>query len=238
MSRINRSFVLCAAAPAAFLASVSYGGPAEEEHFDVWVQVEGNQIRTGSFQEDLGGDIFTPGVRVFGVELGEISPNFADDPGFYSESLPAGFELGFNMTESLRVWNGSDFSQTASSDMTAWFAFGVPGSPSATTPASPGGFTPGFNFATADGTGFIDDHPEFVLNAPATDGVYLLQLELTTTASGILNSEPFWIVFNQNSDEETHDAAIEWVETNLVPTPGGTCLIAPAALFASRRRRA
>lgn len=217
------------------VGSVALAGPMEEEHFDVWVQVERNQLTTGSFQEDIGGDIFTPGVRVFGVELGEVSPNFADDPGFFSESLPAGLELGFNITESLRVWNGSDFAQTAASDMTLWLAFGVPGSPSATTPASPGGTTAGFGFATADSGGFIDDHPDFVLNSPATDGIYLLQLELT--ASGVLSSEPFWIVFNQNMDEQTHDAAIEWVEVNLVPAPGLAGLLFSSVMIGARRRR-
>ncbi|MCA9306575.1 MAG: hypothetical protein KDA16_08575 [Phycisphaerales bacterium] len=232
MNRLNKTIV---AASVVGISSAAFAGPMEEEHFDVWVQVESGQLTTGSFQEDIGGDIFTPDVRVFGVELGEISPNFADDPGFYANSMPAGFELGFNITDSLRVWNGSDFGTTASLDMTAWLAFGVMGSPSATTPATAGGSTAGFNFATADGTGFFDSHPDFVLNAPATDGIYLLQLELTGT--GVLSSEPFWIVFNQNLDEETHDAAIDWANTNLVPTPGMLMAFIPSLLAVSHRKR-
>ena len=53
--------------------------------------------------------------------------------------------------------------------------------------------------------------------AAPSDGVYLLEMELTTDVPGIANSEPYWIVFNLNTDQTVQDAAIVYVETVLVP---------------------
>ncbi len=216
------------------ISSTAVFGGAEEEHghFDAWVFVEDGRLKTGGAEADEGE--FETHVRVFESELGEASPNFADEPGFYSETLPPGLNLSFNIVDSLRVWNGTDFNTTASVDMTLWEAFGVPGSDFATTPVSPGGSTTGFDFATADGTGFIDDHPEFVLNAPATDGVYLLTMQLTSP--GYADSLPFFIVFNQNRPESEHEAAADYA-ASLVPAPGAVALFGLVGAGAIRRRR-
>ena len=208
------------------------GAEEEEAHNDVWVFVEDGRIKTGS--ADVDESIFETHVRVFESELGEVTPNFTDEPGFFSQTLTAGTTIGFNIVDSLRVWNGTDFNTTASVDMTLWQAFGIPGSPSSTTPGSPGTEVGGFDFATADALGMIDDHPDFVLNAPATDGIYLLTLELTSP--GLDKSLPIFLVLNQNMSEEMHEAAAEYAEAN-VPAPGTAALAGVAALGLVRRRR-
>ena len=65
-------------------------------------------------------------------------------------------------------------------------------------------------------------------------GIYLASF--TVSAAGLSTSETFYVLFNLGSDEAEHDAAIEWVESNLIPAPGALALLGLAGL-ASRRRR-
>ncbi len=210
----------------------------EEDHFDAWITVENDRIQVGGVDVDADGATFFPGQRVFEADFGEVIPDFADEPGFYSETLPAGFTLGFDITNAVLTWDGSAFTNVADETITLWQAFGVPDSPSATSPDTIGGTTTGFLFGEADGTGAMDDHPDFVYDAPAGDGIVLLELELWTDQPGIERSEPIWIVFAKNADEAEHEAAAEWVQANLVPAPGLTALLPVAGLAALRRRRA
>jgi hypothetical protein len=58
------------------------------------------------------------------------------------------------------------------------------------------------------------------------------------TGGGFAESDSFYIVFNQNSDEAVHDAAIDYVREFIVPAPGAAGLLAVSGLVAMRRRRA
>src|SRR5690606_19886289 len=62
-------------------------------------------------------------------------------------------------------------------------------------------------------------HAAFRLTSPFGDGVYLLELEAWLAEPGAAASEPFWIVFDQNTPASLV-AAFEWAEANL---PGGGC---------------
>lgn len=230
---------------ATLIASVSSIALAGE--LDVWVSFENGQIVTGSADKSTSPVTFTAGVRVFEAEFGEVPgfPNLLDEPGFYTEQLPAGTGIGFNIVDALRVWNGSDFGTIGSQSMSI-FGDPFPDGDVATTPGTAGMFVPGFQFIEADTNGFFDDHPTFQLNNQ-TDGIYLLSLELFTDADGIANSEPMYIVFGSNldgtlGDEEAFEAAIEagvdYVNTVIIPTPGTAGLLALAGLAATRRRRA
>ncbi|MFO0857332.1 MAG: hypothetical protein U0640_08265 [Phycisphaerales bacterium] len=198
---------------------------------DVGLGIENNRIVTGLFDNGA----FTPGQRVFGADFGELFPNFTDEPGF--DSLPGTFPVGssirFNVLGGSRVWNGTEFGSTIPADQIS-IGFG-PATP-VLTPLTDV-LTPGFSLAV-ESTGEWHRHLEYTLQSPATDGVYLLAMTLTGDHVSMQESLPFWYVFNQNQDEAVHDAAIDWVNENLVPTPGASGLLFGAGgVFAARRRR-
>lgn len=219
--------------PAALVAGAS-GALAHEG--DVGVSTYNGRLVTSLIDE---GGTLAGGIdreRVFGSEFGEAGiPNFSDEPGFYTDVLTPGTTVGFNILDAVRLWNGSDFSQVSPTSMTISEDSGVPGTMEVTSGA---GFVAGFEFIEADQNGFFDDHPDFLLDAPAGqgEGIYLLALELTSNNAN--NSRPLWIVFNNGMDEEDHDAAIEWVVENVVPAPGAVGLAMIAGAAGIRRRRA
>lgn len=218
--------ILATAAAAAFGSQALAHGEG-----DVWVYLDAGRLATGLIRED--GSITEPGVRVFGAAFGDAGiPNFSDEPGFQAPdgSFLPGSTIGFKILRALRSWNGTDFGTMPMETMTLSF-----GPLTAVTPDSDV-LTPGFDL-TVDGAGGLHDHPDYTLNSPAGMGIYLLELEFTTDLAGVGSSMPFWIVFNQGMDETVHDEAIEWVEENLVPTPGPIGLLAAASMLALRRRR-
>lgn len=181
------------------------------------------------------GGVLTTQARVYGADLGAIVPNFGDEPGFESDTLPAFAELGFDVMDAARVWDGSDFDALSASVITIELAPGVPGTPSVVTPAAPG-VVAGYVIAAADEFGTLHQHLGMTLGAPASAGVYLLQLRLWEGSGAVGASEPLWIVLNNGADELEHDAAIAYVEEVLVPSPG-LGLMAVAGLGAVVRRR-
>jgi|GEM_PF-830988 len=196
------------------LACVLLASPAHAQHAgDIFLAVEGNTIVT-KIESQPGEQ--TP-QRVFASELGEVFPNFTDEPGFACApaTFPIGSRVGFRIMDSLRRWNGADFSTVPAESLEVAFSTLAVLTPA--TPQQVEGFT-----LPVNASGEWHRHLEFTLGAPAASGVYLLQLQLLSTAD--LNpSQPFWIVFNQNEPEAIHDAAIEWVEFNLAnPPPCGT----------------
>lgn len=220
-------------------------------HVPVWLRTSGRCLAVvlsavalvTSFASDAlaqhAGDVF-PDVqdgrvvtqaRVFGSELGELAPNFTDEPGF--DALPGTFpvpsSVGFNILDSLRKWNGSDFSTIPSEQLEIDFG---PLS-SIFTPPTPS-VVPGFSLPVG-GAGEWHRHLDFTLGSPASSGVYLLQMELFSSDVGLEPSLPFYLVFNQNDTEVNHDAAIEYATSVLVPEPGSLAIagIGAVALVAT-----
>ena len=184
---------------------------------DVGLAVIDNRIVTGFYE--LG--VFTPGQRVFGSELGELFPDFTDEPGFVS--LPGVFPvpsaIRFNVLAAVRLWDGSGFGSVIPPEQIS-IGFG-PLSP-VLTPLTDG-LTPGFSLAVAS-NGEWHRHLEYILLSPASGGIYLLQMNLAGNTATTQASLPFWFVFNQNQSELEHDAAIEWTNTNMVLPPAPACL--------------
>lgn len=198
---------------------------------DVGINIIDNHIVTGSY--NLG--VFTPGQRVFGAEFGELFPNFTDEPGF--DSLPGTFpttsSISFNVLAALRLWEGDHFGNLIPAVQIS-IGFG-PVTP-VLTPLTDV-ITPGFSLAVGS-NGEWHRHLQYTLQAPAPDGIYLLQMNLVGDDPTMQASLPFWLVFNQNRPEAEHDAAIEWANQNLVPAPGvGAALLAVGGCFGFRRRR-
>jgi hypothetical protein len=203
---INHSSISCGAL-AVVAGAMWVAEPAQAQHAgDVFVEVFGGRIVTGL----ISGDTITHDLRTFPSEFGEIFPNYTDEPGFDSEpgTFPVGSEVGFDVMESLRVWNGNDFSTPATPTLTISFA--------SLHVETSNGYVPGFSIPVAS-NGEWHKHLEFELNAPATDGVYLLALQLWSTDVAIDPSRTFYVVFNQNEDDAVHDEAVDYVKVSLIP---------------------
>lgn len=215
------SFVLPACIASAALGQV---------HQDIYVGLAGGAVTIGGISED--GSVISPGVRVFGADLGEAGiPNFADEPGMQSPdgTFAAGTSLRLNVGRAVRQWNGTDFLDMSSATFTIAF-----GPASFVTPATDS-IVQGFSLV-ADDEGGLHDHPDYTLNGGG-DGIYLLEMFVDSASGDYGASDRYWIVFNNNLDEDDHDLAIDWVNDNLVPTPGVLPVLAGGLLLASRRRR-
>jgi opacity protein-like surface antigen len=196
---------------------------ADVVHADIWVTQIGGQLVTGGWDHETG-TVVNPSQRVFEGELG-ADPSFpfsGDEPGIGSNLV--GATLTMKLSPTLGAWNGAAFVFSTSALPASY------GGQSAST-----GSGGSFNFLVTSG---LDLHPEFTLSGPGTsdpsNGIYLATFEFS--ANGLATSEAFWVVFNLGMSEEEHEAAVEWVEMNLVPAPGALALLGAAGLM--RRRRA
>lgn len=229
MNKVTSSVLVAVAAASMTGGVLAHGG-------DIGFKIVGNSLKTGGVFDNGNGEVVQPGERVFAGEA-LISEGVSDEPGFYAEAgtLNAHEMLSFNVRKALRVWNGSDFLTIASQTMRIE---NPAGTASVETPTSdpslpiPAGW--GFLFPAS---GEFDQHPIYYVQGRTGPGIYLLELELTTTQAGIINSPSFWAVINDGADDSQHDAAIDWTRDNLVPAPGAAGMLAFGGLIALRRRR-
>ncbi len=213
-----------ALAAAALTATMARADVEKEPHLDLWITSSGGALVTGGWDHETG-LVVNPSQRVFEGELG-LDPFFpfsGDEPGIGSDLV--GTTLTMNLSPSLGAWNGSEFAFSTSM-LTASYA-----GQSASTAA--GG---SFSFLVSAG---LDLHPEFTMSGPGTsdpaNGIYLASFRVS--AAGYAQSDTFWIVFNLGMPEADHEAAVEWVEANLVPAPGALAALAVAAVTARSRTR-
>ncbi|MCA9295810.1 MAG: hypothetical protein KC983_04820 [Phycisphaerales bacterium] len=236
MTLFSRHLTACAVLGASCftLSAHAISGPMEEEHFDVWLRLDGGQVVTGSRFEDE--TIRSLNERVFGAELGEdpLFPFSGDEPGLqaFGTDFAPSTVFDFRVTDALGVWNGTGFDMAAET-MTLGFE-----GESVTTGS---GALAGFQFATDD-AGFLHDHFELTLNGaggsdPGT-GVYLLGLSVGIFGDESSFSETFYYVLNLGESEEVHELAIDYVAGSLVPAPGAlVCLVMGLAARGRSRRR-
>jgi len=200
---------------------------AEIPEGDVFLEIVNGRVALGRISED--GSTIDRGVRVFYAAFGEDLPNVAGEPGFQSQVGafdPAGY-VGFNFRRALRTWNGVEFSTLAASTLTATY-----GPLSATSPFVDG-VVPAMQLPV-EPDGEFHEHPVWTLDAPASNGVYLIELDFY--ANNASASEPAWLLFGQNVDEATAQSAYDWAAAN-VPTPGASALLFMGAAVGVRRRR-
>jgi hypothetical protein len=234
--RINRESFVWSVGVALGLGS---GGPAtagDHEHGGDYglVVVDGRVVTgVGDHDEQTVSDL---GTRVFGADMALSGPFWAaDEPGVFipAGSMPDGVGVGFVLEAALRRWDGAgavDFSTVPAQTMAV--EFGPLSVSTALTDADVFGFPITYDATNPDG---FDEHWDFLLDAAAGTGIYLLQLRFTV--DGFQDSESVWTVFNAGLDETAHDAAIEYVEHALVPAPGVLALMGLGGLAATRRRR-
>ncbi len=241
-ARTHRRTLAATLSAAAFAAATLLSTASALAHEgDIALAVVNNRLVTGISEQVGTSEWVVPnGQRVF---LGELdAAGFAADPGLFAGptgsasgplTLPAGGLIAFNIRTSLLAWNGAGFTATDHA-MRLEFAAGALAATTPTTPA----MVPGFGIST--GTGAFDEHWDFFLTRAAgvlQTGIYLLELDLFLAGSSVQGAEPIWLVMNFGDTEENHEFAEEWVETNLVPSPGAAGLLALGGLAAARRRR-
>jgi hypothetical protein len=233
MNKSITTFAAIALTPAAALA-------IGEGEFDVFISSIGSsQIVTGGVTEDSEGALeFEPGKRIFetAFENDGVGNLVAEEPGFFANSLDAGAAIGFNVLVGIRAWNGASFDAAGVESMLISENFGGISPPEITTGT---GFTAGFDFAVADGTGSFDDHPWFVM-PDTTTGIKLLELEVT--APNGATSQPLFFLFDAggaNGGEVALEAAEDYVANVILPAPAaGALALFAGGLTLSRRRRA
>ena len=207
---------------ATLLAAAPLAAADKEPHLDLWVTAVDGVTVTGGWDHATGA-VVNASQRVFEGELG-LDPAFpfsGDEPGIGSDLV--GITVTMSLLQGLGAWNGSGFSASANGLLASYAgqdAFSTTGG--------------SFSFLVTAG---LDLHPEFTLFAPSGDpanGIYVAAF--TVAAGGNAPSDTFWVVFNLGMDEAEHEAAVEWAEANLVPTPGALAAAALAGLISARSR--
>jgi hypothetical protein len=200
--------------PTFVLAACASAALAQPHEGDIILNTATGTIQTGSlnattFQER----------RIFVAELGFIAPFFTSDPGF--DNLPGTFavgsRVGFTVRDALRKWTGTDFNEVGPERLEIARSTLVTNTPM--TPAT----VPGFTLATGT-NGQWHRHYEYTLFAPAPhvprDGVYLLQMSLWTNTGSPAESQPFYILFDNNAQPSDVLAAQQFVESVINPPAG------------------
>ncbi len=188
-------------------------------HLDIGLEVRANRIETGIYDlnDPQSPVLLSPGVRVWGgrFQVNPLDLFFADDPGFGALSgsgLPAGSQIGFNVLDDLLYWDGTgpvQFGPVPDEEQLR-IRFGFQNRYVGTST----GTQAGFNFESVGAGGTVHRHISFFLlgrdgnstpasvdGVQATNGIYLLNMEITSTAPGLAPSEPIWIVFSNDADE-------------------------------------
>lgn len=198
----------------------------------------------GSLTVDIGqrvwaGDHFQENpVDPFFVDLpcyGEVAQ--ANMPAG-CETLPAGSQVGFNILDDVLEDGTADLDTLKYWDGTGAVHFGpVPnheqikikyGFMSRYAGTSTGAIA-GFNMQTVPSDGVFHRHISYFLvgedgnSLPATqdgvqaaNGIYLLKLEITSTAAGIAKSDPIWLVFRNLPLDDPEAAAKHCMALNAV----------------------
>ncbi|MFN7614096.1 MAG: hypothetical protein ACK5P8_02755, partial [Phycisphaerae bacterium] len=165
--QIRKTTVL--AMTAGVLGAVAAPAFATIPEGDVFLSLQSGQLTTGLISED--GSTITPGLRVYFAEFGIDVPNVTDEPGV--QSLPGGLgaatSFRFDIVRAARKWNGTDFSTIAAETLTADLG------PLTVTSPTTDVLTSGFSIAL-DPTG-SHEHPDWTLNTPSSNGVYLLEVQ-------------------------------------------------------------
>ena len=204
------------------IGGAAFGAAGQSLHAaDYLIRVSEGRLEAGGV--DAGGSPLYP-VRVkSGVFGAEGIPNFTNDPGVNAQNgqLVPGTSVGFDLVAAVRAWDPNAGFVGVSGDRITVRKSGI----NTQTPVSDS-VVPGIVFGQADldaAAGF-HHHVSFILNPAGggtPSGLWLLAWELWTDAPGVERTETLYIVFAQGAAAGELDAAVAWVEDNLL---GGGCV--------------
>jgi hypothetical protein len=214
----------------------------------------------------MGGDarVFGGELAFFAASGALPASVFGDEPGW--GAAPGTFmsdgTLTFTARSALRYFDGADLTAILFTATTTRLRLANnldprpagesdfilspltdPGDPSAFDPTRSFTINVGPSFPGGEPLGGFHRHLWYDLLAQSGDaedvaeGFYLIEFDITGSAAE--RSLPFWIVFKygESFSESDHEAVIDWVYENIVPTPGAGGLMLLAGVIASRRRR-
>jgi hypothetical protein len=233
----------CLAALSISTALAQHGHPHDG---DIEFKYDGSQISV------LDGEAgFEDGKAIYERELisGGIDDGYSSFPGFISEvdmgpgfGIPVADTINIEFMQSrfgyfLNYWDPQDgLVKSTDSSIALGFEDESPFT-SLTSGGGGGTFVLGQSVAGSPGdtVGDFHRHFDYLLSANSAVGAYAILARLKTDASGIGNSDPFYIVFGYGIDEVQHEAAVERFAG--VPEPGSIGLLACAAVAGLARFR-
>lgn len=172
-----------------------------------------------------------------------------------SSTLPnlQGSNFGYRFNDGYKLWDGGSFVDPGVEQFQMFRGDGttVPSIMASTTDAGPFAAmalstisSKSSNAHHSVGFRMLGDGTSFGLTGPAAgdDGIYLASLLLTSTASGVGTSEPFYYVIYKNTDPHAAVAAAESLGFSsdliqVVPEPTSLVLLLLGGVFAARRTR-
>ncbi len=204
------AFCLCAGARAQHLIDIAIG-PSQ------------GRIATGVFQIQGSNVAALLSQRVFITEFG-LFPNFTSNPGLDSfvAAFQGGSQIGFNIRKALRKWDGSQFPSGPEGIPPEHIQIKLGAAANTRITPDTDTLVVGFANLVSNGGNNIGEyhhHKGYTLLDPASDGIYLLELEQWSTDPALGPSLPYWMVFSQNASQEDLQAAASWARAHLwVPT--------------------
>jgi hypothetical protein len=208
--------------------------PALADGGDVGLRVENGAITTWEAQHSplqfiKPERVFVGDFALVGGIVESEEPGFLIEPG----NPLGGHRLGFNIRRATRVWDTASQDFSTISPLSITIERSLIGN--VTTPLlDPPAPLTGLSFVVP--TMGADFHYDFVLGG-SSPGLYLLELEKWSEAPGVGTSLPFWIILNYDMPAFHEDAAVDWVNANLVPTPSSALALLAGGLLCLRRRR-
>ena len=209
------------------------------QHSDITFDVDDNQLVIESEGHDhdhgdedhAGGLLTSDGKWLFEADFGDFGqgPFATDDPGYASHEtsgvLNSGEVIGFAGVGTLEYWDGFSWTTSTSATVSIEDVFG------AETSFTSGGVANGSStfIDAADSAGGFHSHIEYSINSDALSGAYLIEMMLlgfdeTGSTQVYTPSESYYIAFNFGLDEETYEAGIDALVSE-VPVPGGAVLM-------------
>ncbi len=190
---------------------------------------DGNRVRTG------GASGLTPfAARVFEARFADTGfANRTTNPGFNAvpDQFFASAVTGVTMTRSLRKWSGGNLC-TIPPERITLTKLGLTATSPLVDPASAMS-GPSVTLGISDAQdGAFHEHGAFALTAPSSAGIYVLELAAWTGSPAGLSpapSEPFWVVFNQNSTAQEQANCVAYLLSRGAGTPGSSVSLCPCA---------
>lgn len=183
---------------------------------------------SGAVQTGLSDGVATTFPHaVFAGQFGkEGLPNRTSDPGINSipGDFPTNAQVQLRMRRAARKWDPIDQNFCMIPPEMIEVRKGTNAANWIRTPASdpPGLVGPTISMGVTDPSdGLIHQHPAYWLLGAASDGVYLLELDVLT--AGLSPSAPIWLVFDQNATAQEMLDALAYADGTLAHGSGNLC---------------
>lgn len=238
-------------------AVASFGLMANLAHadFDARPYISNNQIVTGGHDDE--NNIDTAVQRVFTYDFGDVAadPYNIGDPGFNTNGQSAFTPTstlnfrGLSLTGGLSIqyWDGTGSPQFGA--VPSGVSINLSGSPSryisySSSGISYAGGTPLTigNFSATNGALHVHLGTSIFENGAQADnsvptGEYLISYQLENPSTGVINSDPLFIVYNNGLSDEQTDAAATYVNATYTPEPASLGVLGLGATLLLRRRK-